>query len=135
MGIISSHPEADVPHLAKLVTMEVVLEQMRLLRPIFLLNEGRMGSVCLQVNPGNHANSQAMVSDALFFYDLMRCHLNGGIPNVVFKLPGTQAGLEACRELTSQGHRGHHHGEFRHVPAHPLRRSDEPGAGDLLQPG
>jgi hypothetical protein len=44
-----------------------------------------------------------MVSDALFFYDLMRCHLNGGIPNVVFKLPGTQAGLEACRELTGRG--------------------------------
>ncbi len=102
-GLISSHPEADVPHLAKLVTMEVVLEQMRLLRPIFLLNEGRMGSVCLQVNPGNHADTQAMVSDALFFYDLMRCHLNGGIPNVVFKLPGTQAGLDACRELTSRG--------------------------------
>ena len=102
-GIISNHPEADVPHLAKLVTMEVVLEQLRLLRPIFLLNEGRMGSVCLQVNPGNHADSQAMVSDALFFYDLMRCHLNGGIPNVVFKLPGTQAGLEACRDLTGRG--------------------------------
>lgn len=102
-GLISSHPEADVPHLAKLVTMEVVLEQMRLLRPIFLLNEGRMGSVCLQVNPGNHADAQAMVSDALFFYDLIRCHLNGGIPNVVFKLPGTRAGLDACRELTSRG--------------------------------
>jgi transaldolase len=102
-GIITSHPEADVPHLAKLVTLEVVVAQMRLLRPIFLLNEGRMGSVCLQVDPGNHADSQAMVADALFFYDLMRCHLNGGIPNVVFKLPGTQAGLEACRDLTGRG--------------------------------
>jgi transaldolase len=102
-GIISSHPEADVPHLAKLVTLEVVVVQMRLLRPIFLLNEGRMGSVCLQVNPAKHADSQAMVADALFFYDLMRCHLDGGIPNVVFKLPGTQAGLEACRELTGRG--------------------------------
>jgi transaldolase len=102
-GIITSHPEADVPHLAKLVTLEVVVAQMRLLRPIFLLNEGRMGSVCLQVDPGKHADSQAMVADALFFYDLMRCHLDGGIPNVVFKLPGTQAGLEACRELTGRG--------------------------------
>ncbi len=102
-GIIRSHPEADAAHLAKLVTLEVVVAQMRLLRPIFLLNEGRMGSVCLQVNPENHASSQAMVADAIFFYDLMRCHLDGGIPNVVFKLPGTQAGLEACRELTRRG--------------------------------
>jgi hypothetical protein len=43
-----------------------------------------------------------MISDALFFYEQLRTRL-GGVPNVVFKLPGTAAGLEACRVLTGQG--------------------------------
>ncbi len=103
MGIISSHPKPTSPTWRSWSRWRWCSSKCDCCDPIFLLNEGRMGSVCLQVNPGNHADAQAMVSDALFFYDLMRCHLNGGIPNVVFKLPGTQAGLEACRELTGRG--------------------------------
>jgi hypothetical protein len=44
-----------------------------------------------------------MISDALSSYEEMRDKLGGGVPNVVFKLPGTKAGLEACRALTGQG--------------------------------
>ena len=102
-GIIAHNPEADADELARLVTMEVVLVNMRLLRPIFLLTEGQMGCVCLQVNPHKHADAAVMVSDALFIYEKMRNRLNGGVPNVVFKLPGTEAGLEACRALTRKG--------------------------------
>ena len=101
-GIIRGNRSADVSQLAKLVTLEVVLAQMRLLRPIFLLTEGRMGCVCFQVDPSMHAESAAMIADALFFYEQLRSRL-GGIPNVVFKLPGTYAGLLACRLLTAKG--------------------------------
>ncbi len=101
--LILTNPDADIAHLTRLVTLEFVLAQMHLLRPIFLLQEGGMGSVCLQVNPENHGDHQAMVADALFFYEQMRARLNGGIPNVVFKLPGTLAGLRACRELSGRG--------------------------------
>ncbi|OGO27914.1 MAG: hypothetical protein A2W33_02005 [Chloroflexi bacterium RBG_16_52_11] len=101
-AILRENPSADVSHLAKLVTLEVVYEQMHLLRPIFLLSEGRMGCVCFQVDPSLHADSRAMIADALFFYDQL-CTRLGGVPNVVFKLPGTYAGLQACRALTSQG--------------------------------
>lgn len=101
--LIHHQPEASPEHLARQITLEVVLEQMRLLRPIFLLTEGRMGCVCLQVDPNLHANSQAMIQEANFFYEEMRRRLKGGVPNVVFKLPGTRAGLEACRALTRRG--------------------------------
>jgi hypothetical protein len=102
-GIIVDNPGADGDALARLVTLEVVLANMRLLRPIFLLTESRMGCVCLQVNPKRHDDGAAMISDALFLYEKLRARLDGGVPNVVFKLPGTKAGLEACRALTQRG--------------------------------
>jgi len=102
-NIISRFPKADADRLAQLVTLEVVLANMRLLRPIFLLSGGQMGCVCLQVNPNNHGSAPAMISEALFIYEEMRSRLDGGVPNVVFKLPGTQHGLEACRSLTGRG--------------------------------
>jgi transaldolase len=102
-GTIANNPQANGDELARLVTLEVVLANMRLLRPIFLLTEGQMGCVCLQVNPHKHGDAGAMLSDALFIYRKMEERLNGGVPNVVFKLPGTKAGLEACRALTARG--------------------------------
>jgi len=102
-SIIRDNPEADQDGLARLVTLEIVLSNMRLLRPIFLLTAGQMGCVCLQVNPHNHGDASAMTTDALSIYEKLRSRLGGGVPNVVFKLPGTQAGLEACRILTGQG--------------------------------
>jgi transaldolase len=101
--IIAENPQADEDGLARLVTLEVVLANMRLLRPVFLLSEGRMGCVCLQVNPRQHGNAAVMTSDALSIYEALRAKLDGGAPNVVFKLPGTRAGLETCRALTQRG--------------------------------
>ncbi len=102
-SIVAANPDLDADGLARLVTLEVVLDNMRLLRPIFLLTEGDMGCVCLQVNPHLHGDAAAMVADARFFYDTLRERFDGGVPNVVFKLPGTLAGLEACRALTEEG--------------------------------
>lgn len=102
-SIIADNPEADADALARLVTLEVILANMRLLRPIFLLTQGRMGCVCLQVNPNQHGDAATMISDALFIYGQMRNKLDDGVPNVVFKLPGTKAGMEACRALGQRG--------------------------------
>lgn len=101
--IIASNPEADEAALARLMTLEIVLANMLLLRPVFLLTEGGMGCVSLQVNPKKHYDEEAMVSDALEIYEELKDRLDGGVPNVVFKLPGTLAGLKACRELTGRG--------------------------------
>ncbi len=101
--IIAANPAASDEELARQVTLEVVLANMRLLRPIFLLTEGRMGLVSLQVNPKKHADSAAMIADAGAIYQELQCALGGQVPNVVFKLPATYAGLAACRHLTKQG--------------------------------
>jgi hypothetical protein len=102
-AILAAHRDGGADEWARFVTLEFVLANMRLLRPIFLLTDGEMGCVCLQVNPHHHADGRAMVEDARFFYSELRRRLDGGVPNVVFKLPGTLAGLEACRALTSEG--------------------------------
>ena len=85
-----------------LVTMTVVEENCLLLRDIFLITAGRSGYVSLQVNPKNHDNVVLMVSEAKKLYRDLENRLNG-VPNVVFKLPGTAAGLAAAEELTSLG--------------------------------
>lgn len=100
--IIAANPGADDAELARRVTLEVVLSNMRQLRPIFLLSEGRMGLVSLQVNPKKHDDAAAMIADATAIYRELQQALRG-VPNVVFKLPATRAGLEACCHLTARG--------------------------------
>jgi hypothetical protein len=102
-ALVATNPDADEDQLARLATLEVVIANLRLLRPIFLLTNGAMGYVSLQVNPKKHGHSQAMIADASDIYERLRSGLNGLIPNVIFKLPATLAGLEACRTLTSRG--------------------------------
>jgi hypothetical protein len=102
-AIITSHPEDDDDSLARLVTLEVVLSNMRLMRPIFLLTDGQMGCVTLQLNPKKHGDAKTMLADAMLYYAGLQERLNGGVPNVVFKLPGTQAGLKVCEAITDHG--------------------------------
>jgi hypothetical protein len=101
--IVQANPGSDSTVLATKITLEIVLANMRLLRPIFLLTEGRTGYVSLQVNPRNHSDTSAMVSEAEGIYSDLEKRLAGGVPNVVFKLPATHAGLVACRTLTGEG--------------------------------
>ena len=101
--ILAAHPNADPDDLARMVTLEIVLANMQLLRPVFLLTGGKAGCVCLQVNPNRHGDASSMLADARANYAELQSRLAGGVPNVVFKLPATQAGLAACRELTAEG--------------------------------
>lgn len=101
--LVAAQPQADGDSLARSVTLEIVLANMRRLRPIYLLTEGRMGCVSLQVNPRRHDEPESMLRDAAAIYAELERRLDGGVPNVVFKLPGTHAGLVACRALTAAG--------------------------------
>jgi transaldolase len=85
-----------------LVTMCVVEENCRLLRDIFLVTGGEHGYVSLQVNPKNHSDGPAMVTEARALYNDLERRF-GGVPNVVFKLPATAAGLYAAEKLTEKG--------------------------------
>lgn len=101
--LVAANPGADQDDLARLATLEVVLANMRLLRPIFLLTEGHRGCVSLQVNPKKHGDASVMVADATDIYEDLTRRLDGGVPNVIFKLPATLGGLQACRALTKRG--------------------------------
>jgi transaldolase len=97
-----SELNAAIQTINSAVTMAVVQENCRLLRDIFLVTEGREGYVSLQVNPKNHDNWQQMVTEAKNLYGSLENQF-GGVPNVVFKLPATAAGISAAEKLTSEG--------------------------------
>ncbi len=94
--------EENIEHFTDIFISEVVLNNARLLRDVFLLTNGNMGYICLQVNPSNHGNANKMLDQALRIYLYLFRQLRG-IPNVVFKLPGTKAGLEVAKVLTQIG--------------------------------
>lgn len=100
--IVAANPQDSAADLARRMTLQVVLANMQLLRPIFLLTEGRMGLVSLQINPKKHDDAAAMLADATTIYTEL-AEKQGGVPNVVFKLPATRAGLEAGSHLAEQG--------------------------------
>ncbi len=96
------HMHEAVEEFTDIFTAEVVINNASLLRDIFLLTDGKMGYVCFQVNPIHHGNVEKMLDEALSVYTYLYDRL-GGIPNVVFKLPGTKAGLEVEEILTNLG--------------------------------
>jgi transaldolase len=97
-----SELNAAIQTINSAVTMAVVQENCRLLRDIFLVTEGGEGYVSLQVNPKNHDDWQQMVTEAKNLYGSLENQF-GGVPNVVFKLPATAAGISAAEKLTSEG--------------------------------
>jgi transaldolase len=102
LGMQQTELEKAVTIINSMVTMAVVEENCRLLRDIFLVTAGSEGYVSLQVNPKTHGVSEQMVAEARDLYKYLEQRL-GGVPNVVFKLPGTAAGKSAAETLTSEG--------------------------------
>jgi len=134
--IIIDTPAASPPELAQLVTLEIVLANMRLLRPIFLLTNGEKGCVCLQVNPYNHNDADAMIHEAFFLYDELQTRLGGGVPNVVFKLPGVQASLDVCKMLVGRGIGVTitvNFGMFQHIPFTKAMSGGQAGYSTLVE--
>lgn len=106
IGALSAEPpealEEEISRVCSRLTMEVVEENCRLLRDIYLVTEGREGYVSLQVDPRNHGDAAKMVREAEGLYESLCTRLDGPA-NVVFKLPATAAGLTAAGGLTSEG--------------------------------
>lgn len=94
------YPAYGPTELAYAMTIEVVLSNARLLRPIWELTSGEMGYCSLQLSPKEAFNAEAMIKEGKWVWEQLTNGLDG-IPNCVFKLPGTKAGVEACQELTS----------------------------------
>lgn len=92
---------SDPVQLAYAMTIQVVVANARLLRPIWEITEGRLGYVSLQLNPKEAKNAGKMIGEADWVWAQLEDEL-GGTPNTVFKVPGTAAGIDAAAHLTSQ---------------------------------
>ncbi len=95
------NPNMDALELAYKMTIEVVVANCKLIRPIWELTDERIGYVSLQLNPKNSDDADSMIEQANYVWPQLEEAL-GGIPNTVFKVPGTKAGLTAAAELTSR---------------------------------
>jgi len=97
----AEHPDATPEQRVSLMTMNVVLDECRELRPIWRATNGQYGNVSLQINPRANEDADRMVAEARDIHERLSVEL-GGIPNTRFKIPGTRAGLDAVRRLTSE---------------------------------
>jgi transaldolase len=98
----ADNPSADAVEIAKLMTIQVVVKNARLLRPLWELNDRRLGLVSLQLSPKEAFDEAVMIEGALEIYDRLAQEI-GGTPNTVFKVPGTKAGIAVAGELTRRG--------------------------------
>lgn len=101
-ALVAANPEATPEQRASLMTMTVVLDELRELRPIWTATGGRFGNVSLQINPRNNSDAGRMAEEVEDLWDRLHGEL-GGTPNAMFKIPGTRAGLDAVRRLTGKG--------------------------------
>ena len=71
------------------------------LRQIFEASGGAYGWVTCQVDPRAAGDAASMIDEATYVHDRLSAEL-GPTPNVRFKLPGTEAGLDACSALATR---------------------------------
>jgi transaldolase len=74
---------------------EVSLKGAELLKPIFEEHRGRNGRLSIQTDPRLYRNTEAIVQQAL--------HFSGLAPNMIVKIPVTEAGVPAVEEATYRG--------------------------------
>jgi transaldolase/glucose-6-phosphate isomerase len=67
------------------------------LRPVYDGTEGRDGYVSLEAPPGIEHDTEKTVAEAKRMFELV------GRPNVMIKVPGTEAGIEALEQLIADG--------------------------------
>lgn len=77
----------------------------RALQPIYEATNGQWGFVCMQVDPREIKNTQAMIDQVRFWNKAMAKELNMDQPNVVFKLPAVEAAIPAVKVLLEEGYR------------------------------
>ncbi len=98
---IVADPAIEPARRAAELALRVVAGVARVLRPIFDASGGAQGWVTYQVDPRRAGDAAGMVDEARFVHDRLSAELRA-TPNVRFKLPGTEAGLDACAVLAAR---------------------------------
>jgi transaldolase len=94
-SLIKELPTATEDEIAWQLVREISVQSAALLKPIFDAQRGKNGRLSIQTDPRLFRDSQAIVKQAVEF--------NGLAPNMIVKIPVTQAGIPAIEEATYRG--------------------------------
>ena len=95
-------PSLSASELVRLKTIDIVLKNARELFPIFKASKQQYGYVSLQMNPNLYNDDIKMSEEVETIYESITRSLHHK-PNVIFKIPGTKAGIKTAGRLTSKG--------------------------------
>jgi transaldolase len=94
-SLVEERPTATEDEIAWQLVREVSVNAARVLEPIFDEQRGKNGRLSIQTDPRLFRDSKALVQQAIEFSRLA--------PNMIVKIPVTQAGIPAIEEATYQG--------------------------------
>lgn len=99
------NPGAEPAVLAAQVFTKVCAINARAMRPIYEATNREYGFVCMQVDPRNIKDTQAMIDQVHFWQKAMSKELHTDDPNVVYKLPAVDAAKPAVKVLLEEGYK------------------------------
>jgi transaldolase len=94
-SLLREMPTATEDQIGWQLVEELSVRAAELLEPIFAAEGGRNGRLSIQTDPRNFRNTAAIVEQAEDFSRLA--------PNMIVKIPATQAGIPAIEEATYRG--------------------------------
>lgn len=95
LAIIAEMPGATEDQVAWRLVEEMSRAAAKLLEPVFQREKGRNGRLSVQTDPRLYRNTAAIVEQAARF--------SGLAPNIITKIPVTEAGIAAIEEATFRG--------------------------------
>ena len=93
--IIEDMPRATEDEIAWIVTEELSMAGARMLLPAYEVSGGRNGRLSMQTDPRFWRDAERIVEQAVHFASLA--------PNIIVKIPATEAGIVAIEEATCRG--------------------------------
>jgi transaldolase len=93
--LITGNPSATEDEIAWIVNEKMALAGAKLLEPVFKETGGKAGYISIQTNAKYYRNADKIVEQAVHFKSLA--------PNIMVKMPVTQAGVKAIEESTYRG--------------------------------
>jgi transaldolase len=94
-SLIKERPTATEDEIAWQLVREISVHAAAILEPIFEEQQGKNGRLSIQTDPRLFRDSEAIVKQAVEFNRLA--------PNMIVKIPATQAGIPAIEEATYLG--------------------------------
>jgi transaldolase len=95
---IATSTEGDAESIFLSLALDDVAAACDLLRPVWDRTEGRDGYVSIEVEPSLAADTEATIAQATRFHEAI------ARPNLLVKIPATDAGVPAIEEMTARGY-------------------------------